>query len=57
MRAEVEVYKNITENHMSCKQVEEEYGISGAAVKQMKRNGPEFQNLLKKGKGVQQNCA
>ena len=57
MRAKADVYKKITENCMSYKQVEEEYGILGATAKQMKRNGPQFKKLLK-GEGVQQRlCA
>ena len=48
LREKVEIYKKITENHMSYKQVEENYGISRTAVKQIKRNGPELMQQLEK---------
>ena len=34
LRAMVEIYNKITEKHMSYRRVEEEYGISGVAMKQ-----------------------
>ena len=51
LREKIEIYKKITENHMSYKQVKENYGISRTTVKQIKKNGPELtQQLGKEGR-------
>ena len=59
MRAKVEIYRKIIENHMSYMQVKEEYGVSCTVVKQIKRNAPEFTKLYgeRREKGNNKNCA